>query len=83
MFEKFWETFKKKEEPEEEIQFKTVEPVEQAPAITTTEDTAPVVEETPAPIIVLGSAPRPATYSKLSPRVCAATITSEETVSLK
>lgn len=52
MFEKFWETFKKKEEPEEEIQFKTVEPVEQAPTITTTEDTAPVVEETPAPIIV-------------------------------
>ncbi len=52
MFEKFWETFKKKEEPEEEIQFKTVEPVEQAPTITTTEDPAPVVEETPAPIIV-------------------------------
>ena len=51
MFEKFWETFKKKEEPEEEIQFKTVEPVEQAPTITTTEDPAPVVEETPAPII--------------------------------
>ena len=52
MFEKFWETFKKKEEPEEEIQFKTVEPVEETPVITTPEEPTPVVEETPAPIIV-------------------------------
>lgn len=52
MFEKFWESFKKKEEPEEEIQFKTVEPVEVAPTVTITEEPAPVVEETPAPIIV-------------------------------
>ena len=51
MFEKFWESFVKKEEPEEEIQFKTVEPVEASPVVTVTEEPAPVVEETPAPII--------------------------------
>ena len=52
MFERFWETFKKKEEPEEEIQFKTVEPVEPTPSVTAAEEPAAIVEEEPAPIIV-------------------------------
>ncbi len=49
MFEKFWEAFKKKDPPEEEIQFKTVEPVEEVPAIASPEEPAPVMEEEPIP----------------------------------
>ncbi|MBQ9084601.1 MAG: cell division protein SepF [Clostridia bacterium] len=51
MFEKFWESFKKKDPPEEEIQFKTVEAVEEVPAIALPEEPAPAVEEEPTPVV--------------------------------